>query len=62
MVDMATKAHINASARYNRQMTKQYNLRLNINTDADVIAKLDAQESKRGYIIELIRRDIRESD
>ena len=33
-------------------------MRLNKKTDADVIARLNEMESKRGYIIELIREDI----
>ena len=32
---------------------------LNKNTDADVIEKLDSVPSKRAYILELIRADIR---
>ena len=34
------------------------NLRLNKNTDADIIAKLESVPSKMGYIKQLIRADI----
>lgn len=44
--------------KYNKANTVQVPLRLNKKTDADVIARLNEMESKRGYIIELIREDI----
>lgn len=37
---------------------RRYGLKLNINTDADIIAHLDKQSSMQGYIKQLIRRDI----
>jgi hypothetical protein len=46
-------------SRYNARMTRQYAIRLNTKTDADVIARLEAlDESKAGYIKRLIRADI----
>lgn len=43
---------------YNKENTVQVALRLNKNTDADVIRWLNAQKNKQGYIKELIRQDI----
>lgn len=37
---------------------RRYGLKLNINTDADIIAHLDKQTSMQGYIKQLIRQDI----
>lgn len=46
-------------SRYNDRMTRQYPIRLNTKTDADVIARLESlDESKAGYIKRLIREDI----
>ena len=47
-----------ASIKYNKTNVKQIKLNLNIKTDADVIAALDAVENKQGYIKELIRKDL----
>lgn len=38
--------------------TRRYQLKLNTNTDKDVIARLSEQESMQGYIKRLIREDI----
>lgn len=56
----SSQAKISANARYNDKMVKRYNLGFNKATDADVIEQLDKQESKQGYIKELIRKDIKE--
>jgi len=37
---------------------RRYGLKLNINTDADIIAHLEKQPSMQGYIKRLIRQDI----
>ena len=37
---------------------RRYGLKLNINTDADIIKKLGEEESMQGYIKRLIREDI----
>lgn len=55
---MATKAQRQASARYNKTNTTQVLLRLNFNTDRDIIKTLNAQPSKTGYIKRLIRNDM----
>ena len=52
-----TPAQIRAKNKYNKANTKAYCIRLNIFTDKDVIEILDSQESKQGYIKDLIRKD-----
>lgn len=46
--------------RYDDANTTRVALKLNNKTDADIIARLNEQESKQGYIKELIRADIKE--
>ena len=46
-----------ASNKYNKENTKQILIRLNKNTDADIISRLDSVDSKQGYIKDLIRND-----
>lgn len=55
---MATEAQKRASTRYNKANTTQVLLRLNLNTERDIIEALDAQPSKAGYIKRLIREDV----
>lgn len=55
---MATEAQRKANARYDAKATIQVKIKLNIKTDADIIAKLESVENKQGYIKELIRADI----
>lgn len=43
---------------YKKKTYKEYMLRLNKNTDADIIEKIENVGSKRNYIIDLIRKDI----
>ena len=49
-------------ARFDAENTKQIRLKLNLNTDKDILARLDAQPKKtggkQGYIKRLIRADI----
>ena len=53
-----TKAELIAKAKYNKSKTRTYCLRLNLNTDKDIIEILDSVKSKQGYIKKLIREDI----
>lgn len=55
---MATKAQIKAQKKYDAKNTKQFHLKLNRNTDWDVLEKLDSVPSKQGYIKQLIRADL----
>ena len=56
---MATKeARDRAIAKYQKEKTTQLLIRLNFNTDADIIGELEKHPSKMGYVKELIRADI----
>lgn len=55
---MATEAQRKAVTKYNKKNLKQIRLALNVNTDQDIIRKLETAPSKMGYIKELIRKDI----
>lgn len=55
---MATEAKRKANAKYDASNTIQIKMKLNRNTDADILKKLDEVASKQGYIKELIRKDI----
>ena len=56
---MATEAQIRATKKYDKENTVRINLKLNKTTDADILEKLGAVESKQGYIKELIRKDLK---
>ena len=52
-------AHTRAVAKYNATNVKQYVLKLNVNTDTDLIEYLESIEgSRQGYLKELIRNDM----
>lgn len=53
-----TEAQKKAQARYDAQNTKRLSLKLNKNTDADILAWLEAERNVQGYIKSLIRKDI----
>lgn len=55
---MASKAQTEAVKRYQDKTTRLMSIRLNLNTDGDIIRRLEQVESKQGYIKELIRRDM----
>ena len=59
---MASEAQARAVKKYDAVNTRQFHLKLNINTDSDILDKLDAvakeEGGKQGYIKGLIRRDI----
>lgn len=44
--------------RYEAAVMKTVPLRLNANTESDILEKLDSVDNKRQYIISLIRADI----
>ena len=60
---MASRAQVKASVKYNKEKTILVSLRLNKETDKDIITRLrspvDINGSKSGYIKQLIREDIR---
>ena len=47
-----------AVAKYDAANTKSHLLKLNTNTDADIIAHLDQQPNKLAYLKKLIRDDM----
>ena len=47
-----------ATARYDAKMTRQIKLKLNVETDKDILRKLDTVGNKQGYIKELILKDM----
>ena len=58
---MITEAQKRAQKRYdeaNKDKFRMIHLKLNRETDADVIEKLEQSENIQGYIKELIRADI----
>lgn len=57
---MTTPARLQANARYDKTHTKGMYLKLNTETDRDILARLDAEQNKQGYIKALIRKDIKE--
>ncbi len=58
MPKKAVNAHTQANNRYNKANTKQYQVILNLKTDADLIEKMESVPNKLGYIKSLIRADI----
>lgn len=57
----ATEAQKRATLKYDKENTRQYHLKLNLKSDADIIAKLDQQKSMQGYIKALITLDIKKN-
>lgn len=55
---MVSEAKKKANAKYDAAHTKQIMLKLNLVTDADILAKLDSMDNKQGYVKGLIRKDI----
>lgn len=56
---MATEAQKRAVRKYDAKNTRQYHLKLNLTTDADIIEHLAGLESVQGYIKALIRADMK---
>lgn len=55
---MATEAARRAIARYDKVNTRQVKVKLNKNTDSDILARLDACPNIAGYIKQLVRADM----
>lgn len=53
-----TDAKRKAIKKYDAANTKQIHLKLNLKTDAQMIAWLDQKENVQGYIKDLIRSDM----
>ena len=56
---MSMEAQRRAIKKYDKENTVFVGLKLNLRTDADIIAQLDDQENKQGYIKQLIRDDMK---
>lgn len=54
-----TDAHREANKRYDQKATRQIKLKLNLNTDSDILQRLDEVDNMQGYIKKLIRADIK---
>lgn len=57
-VKKTSDAQAKASAKYDKKHTRGVYLKLNTETDRDVIDKLDSVDNRQGYIKSLIRKDI----
>jgi len=57
---MASDAQKRAVAKYNREHSTYISIKLNRESDADIIGHLAEQPSRQGYIKGLIRQDIKE--
>jgi hypothetical protein len=55
---MATESQRRATAKYDAANTTSVRLKLNINTEMDIIERLEEVGNKNGYIKQLIREDI----
>jgi hypothetical protein len=47
-----------ATQKYNKENTKTLQIRFVLNTEQDILRKLESVENKSGYIKDLIRHDI----
>jgi hypothetical protein len=57
-ISMATESQRRASAKYDAANTTSVRLKMNINTEMDIIERLEEVGNKNGYIKQLIRDDI----
>jgi len=55
---MTTEAQKKAKSKYDKATARPLYLKLNANTDADILQKLNEVENKQGYVKALIRADI----
>ena len=55
---MVTEARRRANTKYDKLNVRQLKIKLNLNTDKDVIARLKASGNMSGYIKSLVRADI----
>lgn len=53
------ESHRAAARKYDDASTKRVFIKLNINTDADILEHLDGIGNKQGYIKTLIREDMK---
>ncbi len=58
---MASEAQKRATDKYDAENTIQFKMKLNKNTEKDIINRLNEVGSKSTYVKELIRNDIKKS-
>lgn len=56
--EYAKRSGYAANKKYNKEKVKRYVVNCMINTEQDLIAHLEKQENKAGYIKKLIREDM----
>lgn len=56
---MRSEALKRAQAKYDAAKVVQIKMKLNKDTDADILERLEQEENKQGYIKRLIRADIK---
>ena len=61
-IKKTTEALRKAVDKYDKANTVQIKMKLNQNTDADILAHLEGIENKQGYLKELIRKDMKEKE
>ena len=57
-----TEAQKRASAKYDKEKTRIFTIKLNYNTDADLIAMLEAQENIQGFIKRMLKMFLSENE
>ena len=55
---MVSEARKRANAKYDARPPKQIKLKLNLETDWDILERLNEVDNKQGYIKDLIREDL----
>ena len=55
---MQTEAQKRAKTKYDKKNCVQILMKLNRNTDSDILDKLESVDNKQGYIKSLIRKDL----
>lgn len=56
-----TEAQKRASAKYDKEKTRIFTIKLNYNTDADLIALLESQENIQGFIKRMLKMFLAEN-
>lgn len=58
-MSIAENKKYDAQNKYHREHSRSISIRLMLNTEQDIIEKLDSVPNKAGYIKRLIRQDIK---
>ena len=56
---MSNESKYASQNKYDKNNTVQIKMKLNKNTDADILEFLETMENRQGYLKELIRNDIK---